>query len=179
MKEIRTICDIQATAAEVWAVLMDFESYPDWHPIVRSIEGETAVGAKLTVTLQQPGRKATRFRPRLLAFEPEVEFRWLGRPFVPGLLDAEYYFRIEKGPGDAVRFVQGERFRGLLVPLFSKRIDQLTAALFETANLALKERVEARVGACAGDIRESKKEEVNVERNTHRSATLTSQQQET
>jgi len=144
MKEIRTICEIQATAAEVWRVLMDFESYPDWNPFVRSIEGATTPGSKLKVRLQQPGSKAMQFRPRVMVLEPEVEFRWLGHLLVPGLFDGEHYFRIEKSDGDGVRFVQGERFRGLLVPLFSKMIDERTAAGFEAANRALKERVESR-----------------------------------
>ena len=144
MKELRTICAIQASAAEVWRVLMDFESYPDWNPFVRSIEGERSPGSKLKVLLQQPGRKAMHFRPRVIAFEPEGEFRWLGHLLIPGLFDGEHYFRIEKGPGDAGRLVQGERFQGLLVPLFTKMIDEQTSAGFEAANLALKERVEAR-----------------------------------
>lgn len=144
MKELRTICAIQATAAEVWRVLMDFQSYPDWNPFVRSIEGATTPGSKLKVRLQQPGSKAMQFRPRVITLEPELEFRWLGHLFVPGLFDGEHYFRIERWEGEGVRFVQGERFRGLLVPLFSKMIDQQTAAGFEAANLALKERVEAQ-----------------------------------
>lgn len=144
MKELRTIIAIQATAAEVWRVLMDFESYPDWNPFVRSIEGATTPGSKLKVRLQQGDGKAMQFRPRVMVLEPEVEFRWLGHLLVPGLFDGEHYFRIEKSDGDGVRFVQGERFGGLLVPLFSKMIDERTAAGFEAANLALKERVETR-----------------------------------
>ncbi len=144
MKDLRTIIAIQATAAEVWQVLMDFESYPDWNPLVRSIAGEKTPGSKLKVRLQLPGRKAVQVRPRLMALEPEVEFRWLGHLLIPGLFDGEHYFRIEKGAADGVRFVQGERFGGLLVPLFSKMFAEQTAAGFEAANLALKERVEAR-----------------------------------
>jgi len=42
-----------------------------------------------------------------------------------------------------VRFVQREVFRGLLVPLFSRSLDNNTQRGFEEMNHALKERAEA------------------------------------
>jgi hypothetical protein len=44
---------------------------------------------------------------------------------------------------DRVRFVQREAFRGLLVPLFARSLDNSTLRGFEEMNRALKERAEA------------------------------------
>ncbi len=69
------------------------------------------------------------------------EFRWKGHVLIPGLFDAEHYFIIEPYNENRVRFVQGEKFHGLLVPLFRGIIDKAKRG-FEEMNQALKERVE-------------------------------------
>ena len=45
--------------------------------------------------------------------------------------------------GRRTRFIQGERFTGLLVPLLRKNLDRGTREGFEAMNQALKARVEA------------------------------------
>ena len=64
------------------------------------------------------------FRPRVLRAVPEHELRWLGRFLLPGILDGEHFFKIEPlDEGRRTRFIQGERFTGLLVPLLRKNLD--------------------------------------------------------
>ena len=70
----------------------------------------------------------------------------MGQLFVPGLLDAEHSFIIRSLEEDRVRFVQREAFRGLLVPLFARSLDNSTLLGFEEMNRALKERAEAATG---------------------------------
>ena len=60
---------------------------------------------------------------------------------MPGIFDGEHYFRIESQPDGSVRFVQGERFTGVLVPLFGGIINNAVRG-FQEMNAALKERVE-------------------------------------
>jgi hypothetical protein len=40
--QVETI--IQADAAEVWAILLRFEDYPNWNPYITKIEGEAERG---------------------------------------------------------------------------------------------------------------------------------------
>ena len=66
----------------------------------------------------------------------------MGHLGVPGLFDGEHRFRIEPSGADRVRFVQEERFTGLLAPLVMRFIERGTRRGFETMNQALKARAE-------------------------------------
>jgi hypothetical protein len=82
------------------------------------------------------------FRPTVLNASKPHELRWKGRLLLPRIFDGEHYFRIlPLGPGN-VRFVQGERFSGVLVPLPKRSLDTGTRAGFIAMNKALKVRVE-------------------------------------
>jgi len=81
------------------------------------------------------------FKPTVLAAEPNRELRWLGRLLLPRLFDGEHSLRIEPTNGH-VRFVQSERFNGVLVPLFGRTLGQ-TREGFVQMNEALKRRAEA------------------------------------
>jgi hypothetical protein len=143
MKEIHTEIEIHAPAERVWRVLTDFAAYPEWNPFVRRAEGKVEVGARLHVVIQPPGGKGMSFRPRVLVADPERELRWLGHLWVPGLFDGEHSFSIEPRGEGRVRFIQRERFGGLLLPLISKMLDGATRQGFEEMNRALKIRCEA------------------------------------
>ncbi len=142
MFELQTEIVIQASAEAVWEVLSDFPKHAEWNPFVKSIEGNLRVGAQLSVHVCPPGGKGMRFKPRVLVAAPGRELRWLGRFLVPGLFDGEHYFIIETRPEGGVRFIQGERFSGVLVFLAKSSLQTGVKAGFEAMNLALKTRVE-------------------------------------
>jgi uncharacterized protein YndB with AHSA1/START domain len=52
--ELRREIEIDARPEEVWHVLMDFRSYPEWNPFIVSIEGEARPGARLKVRIAPP-----------------------------------------------------------------------------------------------------------------------------
>jgi hypothetical protein len=143
VKELSTAIEIHAPAERVWAILTDFEHYPEWNPFVRRVEGKARVGSQLEVRMQPEGGRAMTFRPKLLRVEPERELRWLGRLFVRGLFDGEHIFRLEPLADGRIRFEQRELFRGLLVPVLSSMLDRGTRPAFEAMNRALKERAES------------------------------------
>jgi hypothetical protein len=82
------------------------------------------------------------FKPTVIEAEPDRELRWLGRLLLPGLFDGEHTLRIEPAGDGHVRFLQSERFNGVLVALFGKGLEQ-TRQGFEQMNEALKRRAEA------------------------------------
>jgi hypothetical protein len=147
-KRIETSIAIDASADRVWRVLVDFPSYPQWNPFIKSIDGEAAAGNQLTVRLQAPGGMAMTFRPRVLAASPGRELRWVGRLLVPGLFDGEHRFVIERTGADSCRLTQGETFTGILVGLFGRNL-RATADGFDQMNQALKVRVEKAKHAAA------------------------------
>jgi len=142
MRELITEIDIKARAPLVWEILLDFEAYPSWNPFITKIGGAPGPGSRLNVVMEQPGSRSMRFRPRVVVLRPNRELAWKGRLFMPGIFDGEHHFVIEPAARGSVRFVQRERFSGILVALFRKMIDTRTRAGFEAMNRALKRRAE-------------------------------------
>ncbi|MCA0158163.1 SRPBCC domain-containing protein [Tsukamurella sp. M9C] len=135
--------EIAAPPAEVWRVLVDFAAYPQWNPfVIRAAAPDgLEVGRDLDVRISNGGSE-TGFRPAVLAVEPDRELRWRGRVLLPGVLDGEHSFRLE-ATAQGMRFTQGERFRGVLVPVAGSSID--VAGGFDAMNAALRDRVLATI----------------------------------
>ena len=142
MKSIHTEIEIDASPAQVWDILMDFEKYPEWNPFIKSISGNATVGGNLKVVMQQPDSKSMTFKPKCLTAEPNKEFRWLGHLFIKGLFDGEHIFKLREREGGTTKLVQCENFNGLLLPLFWKQLNSKTISAFEQMNTALKNRAE-------------------------------------
>lgn len=143
MLALSTEIDIDAPAGRVWDVLTDFPAYARWNPFIRRVDGVLAPRIRLSVRIQPPGGRLMTFRPVVLRVEPERYLSWRGRTLVPGLFDGEHVFEIEPRGNDRVRFVHGETFRGLLVPLVAGSLRTTTRRGFELMNLALKARAES------------------------------------
>ena len=143
MQTIETELEIDAPADRVWATFGDFERWPDWNPFAVSLKGRVAVGEKLEVRLEPPSGRAMTIKPKVMAFEPESELRWLGHLLIPGIFDGEHQFCLETIEGNRTRFIHREEFGGLLVGLVLRSVREGTTAGFEAMNRALKERVEA------------------------------------
>jgi hypothetical protein len=145
MRELRVEIEFDGTPEEAWTVLTDLPVYPRWNPFITEIDGELRVGAKLDVRFQPIGERGVTFHPTVLVVEPRQELRWIGRLLLPGVFDGEHRFLIEDLGEGRVRFVQSERFRGILVPLLWRRLrDGGTAAGFRAMNEALARRVAER-----------------------------------
>ncbi|MDR6968094.1 hypothetical protein J2X31_002109 [Flavobacterium arsenatis] len=133
---------INATPDKVWAVLTDFENYPNWNPFIKSIIGEPKVGSQITVSIAPPDGKIMTFKPVVVVFNPNREFRWVGKLFFKGLFDGEHKFElIDRGNGTTI-FYHSETFKGMLVRLFKKKLENSTKKGFEMMNENLKRRVE-------------------------------------
>jgi hypothetical protein len=143
MREIRTEIEIDAPVERVWKILTDFEDFKQWNPFIVRAEGQPHRGERLSVTIRPPGRRATRFRPIVVALEPNRELRWLGRLVVPGIFDGEHSHEVESLPGGRTRYVQRERFTGILVGVVGGMIRD-TEKGFREMSEALKARAEAQ-----------------------------------
>ncbi len=144
MKEIRTKIEIEAPANEVWSILTDFSRHAEWNPFIREISGELRQGAQLHVILGPPGKRAMRFKPLVQMVEPQKAFRWLGRLFIPGLFDGEHIFELETAGKNTTRFIQREKFNGILVGIFRRSLDTDIKSGFIAMNEALKREAEKR-----------------------------------
>ncbi|WP_410765962.1 SRPBCC family protein [Haloferax sp. DFSO60] len=153
--ELSTTIDIDAPPTDVWAVLLDFDHYPDWNPFMR-IAGRANEGATLTVHMQPPGGRESVFTPDVVGCEPNRELRWLGHLFTPGIFDGEHRFHLEPlDGGERTRFTHAERFTGLFAGLVLRFIGEQTRAGFIEMNEALKARVEEPNGTEKREATES------------------------
>jgi hypothetical protein len=142
LKRLTTNIEINAPSDKVWNILVDFDAYPDWNPFITQIKGKAIEDERLEVTIHPPGGKEMTLKPVVLIADENKHFRWLGHLLIKGIFDGEHIFRIESTGNSAVRFVHEEVFRGLLVPLFSRMLDEKIRRGFESMNYALKERAE-------------------------------------
>ena len=143
-KEISTEIRIHATPDKVWAILTNFENYPNWNPFIKSIKGEITVGKKIVARLEPPKARGMTFHPKVLVFDKEKEFQWIGHLFIPGLFDGEHRFELIDNGDSTTTFRQSEKFKGILVPLFKKMLENNTKSGFILMNEKLKELAEGR-----------------------------------
>ncbi|MCC7533735.1 MAG: SRPBCC domain-containing protein [Bacteroidia bacterium] len=141
-KEIKTEILIHSTPEKIWSILTNFNNYPNWNPFIKSIKGEVKVGNKITVRIEPPESKGMTFKPKVLTFEPNKELSWLGHLMFAGLFDGEHKFEIIDNGNGITTFRQSEEFKGILVPLFKKQLDNNTKRGFEEMNKKLKELAE-------------------------------------
>ncbi|GAA5174644.1 SRPBCC domain-containing protein [Niveibacterium umoris] len=144
MHELRTTVDIQASPNQVWAILTDFATYPEWNPFIRAVRGEPIAGRSLNVSVVSGAAKRTRsYWPRVLSSEAPRELRWQQRMMFGGLLEGEHRFKLVQRSDGSTRLVHSECFTGLLVPLLRDRIEREARPGFEAMNEALRLRAEA------------------------------------
>jgi hypothetical protein len=139
-RRIETNIEINAPAVRIWAILTDFAQMSSWNPFIKSISGNLAQGARLSVYIVL-GKFGMRFKPTVLTVQPERELRWLGRLLIPGVFDGEHYFLLEPIGENQTRPTQGEKLSGLLVGLLSSALS-VTEVGFKDMNIALKEEAE-------------------------------------
>lgn len=165
MHEIVTEIDLPASAARVWAALTDFASYRKWNPVIESIDGSPSEGVQLRLKLRPEAFSQLSLRPfgaleifafrtwcrlqgmripvRVIKFLPERELRWAGGLTVPNMFKAEHYFLATERRDGGVRFIQGERYAGLLEPAFRQAMDAFNGHTMKAVNQALRRHLEA------------------------------------
>lgn len=132
---------IKAPAEKVWEVLADLPSWSRWSPNFAEISGELVAGEKLQ-TRMRAGGNDLEFEPVVLRAEPGAELRWRGEFIVPGLVDGEHFFLLERTTQGHTRLIQGEDFTGALVLYAGGALD--IAADMAAFNEALAAEVERR-----------------------------------
>lgn len=133
---------IFAPPARVWAVLTDFDAYPEWNSFIPEASGTLEKGARLTVRIAPPGGVPMTISPKIVALEPGSRLAWRGRLFAPGVFDGEHDFVLGTRDPYVTHFTQSETFKGLIVPLFAPSLRRNVHAGFKQMNEALKRRAE-------------------------------------
>ncbi|MFA9504764.1 SRPBCC family protein [Natrinema sp. H-ect1] len=146
MNQIEAFVEIDAPPDVVWDALIAFDTYPEWDPLTRTIEG-VAVDA----TGGSERSDAFAYRPRpigptVVAAEPPRRLAWHDRLVVPFAFDRYHEFHLEPiGDGRRTRLLQRETVRGALAGLAfdEARLERAFVAM----NEAIATRAERRITA--------------------------------
>ncbi|MGD0068356.1 MAG: SRPBCC domain-containing protein [Streptosporangiaceae bacterium] len=146
--EVSTSIEIAATPENVWAVLADLASYPQWHPVFLSVTGQLAAGSKLTIrtTVPATGNPMTA-RVKVLTVEPGAELRWASK--LLGITISKRSFLLSPSGGGTL-MVQSATYRGLggtRKGFRGGRIVNVIGSIqgtFEAINEVIKQQAEAR-----------------------------------
>ena len=144
-KELHTEIIIDSSPEIVWEILMNFEEFSNWNPMIRRIKGEAVPGGQLKIFVQPKGTKGMAFEPIATVVEKNREFRWQGKLGFRGLFHGEHIFRIVQTGYYTVLFVHQEKFRGLLVPVLLPMIKKDTLRGFNDMNNSLRLLSERRL----------------------------------
>ena len=138
-EKISATIEIAAAPKQVWAVLADLASYPEWNPVFREVSGQLAPGNRITIKSTQPetGHTMT-VKVKVLTAEPATELRWVSS--VIGLMTGEHSFILSPTSG-GTQLVQTHTYRGLFTRFPLKTISRIQAS-FEATNQAIKQRAE-------------------------------------
>jgi len=141
--EVRTEIDIDAPPERVWEVLFDLDRYGEWNRAVPrvSLKGAVETGTKGTIRLRALPGPALPAPIRLTTVKRERELRWEGQLPVPGggrVFHGNHYHLLEPRGENGTRFVHGEAFSGITLPVLWPLLGGGFEDAYAAANRRLK-----------------------------------------
>jgi hypothetical protein len=136
--EYSVTIEIAATPATIWRLLTDAARFTSWNTTVTSIEGEIALGERLTLRVPlAPGRA---FRPRVTGFDPGKRMVWSDG--MAPMFKGTRTFSLTPESGGATVFTMVEEFKGVMLPMIKGSLPDFRAA-FDQYAADLKRAAEA------------------------------------
>jgi uncharacterized protein YndB with AHSA1/START domain len=135
--------EIDAPAAFVWEVLVDYASYPEWNPYTIAVETTLEIGARIDLTLPNPdGSEGTMLnREFIRVVDPPHHLRYDTGEEYPGLLGMRDQYVTELGP-DRCGYHTTDTLSGELADLVMETNGAWIKAGFDSVATALKTRAE-------------------------------------
>jgi hypothetical protein len=138
----RSEFEIEASDKQVWAVLTDFESYPDWNPSLPAISGELSEGSTVSLTLGMPGRPNLKVKATLQEVTPNRRITWHGNVGGNWLFAGDREFAIQPLAEKKVRFIHVEDITGFFAPVFEVLMGGAQQRSHDALNESLRNRAE-------------------------------------
>lgn len=126
---------IDATPDEIWEVLMDTASYPDWNPVFVEVTGSYTLGEKVLNKVRDPKGQILEMTAEIRALTPARQLRQYGG--IPGVITFDHQWLLEPVEG-GTRVIQHEVDRGIYLwfwnsdwiePSYTSVLDALKARL--------------------------------------------------
>ncbi|MCB9789197.1 MAG: SRPBCC domain-containing protein [Deltaproteobacteria bacterium] len=138
MKSFRVTTTIAAPPQRVWDIITDGERAPEWDPNLLRIEGRIAPDELIKVFTKMSPERA--FPVKVVDFDPPRGMRWTGGMPL-GLFAGNRTFTLTPLPDGGTAFHMEEVFSGLMAPLITRSIPDLSDA-FQQYAAGLKARAE-------------------------------------
>jgi uncharacterized protein YndB with AHSA1/START domain len=135
--------EIDAPAAFVWDVLVDYARYPEWNPYTIAVETTLRIGDRIDLTLPNPdGTEGTILnREYIRVVDPPHHLQYDTGEEYPGLLAARDQWITELGP-DRCAYHTTDTLNGELADLVLEMNGDWIKAGFDSVAHALKTRAE-------------------------------------
>ena len=147
MLDFQITVEISASPDRVWAVMRDFEKWPEWTPTVTSIRrldrGPVTVGNRIVI--RQPKLPPAKWILTQLD-EQGRSFTWITRG--PGMTLTARHWVQEQGAGSKATL--SIVFSGVLGPLFARLTRKLNDRYLAMEAKGLKERCEGSAARSMG-----------------------------
>ena len=137
---IRTAVEIDAPKEQVYAVLADLDSYPEWNPYHRKVEGEFKEGEELKIFVLRPDGKEVEVPPHMMRIIENKEITWGGG--IKGIFYGVHTFKLQPSEQGKTVLSHNEDFSGIAVG-FADLPPDVIADGYHQMNMALKALVES------------------------------------
>ncbi len=135
-KSVHHQISINATSEEVWKVLTDFESYPEWNPTMELVEGEVKEGNNVKYQFTQDENSKSEIGATVMKIVPPKLLNQ--KDGIPLILTFNHKYILEPN-GNMTKVTIHEDYRGIGVNFWNPKPVE---AAYGRLNIALKERVE-------------------------------------
>ncbi len=137
MKKFRTEIIIEASASEVWKLLMDFQNYWHWNTHLPYWEGKPKVGNHLYIT-SFLNERPVRFSAQVTSLEENKLFAFSEVVAGPLLFRADHCIELQPLSLTSCLVVQQESLQGLLVKLVWRKWHNKALTCYAQMNRDLK-----------------------------------------
>ncbi len=133
---------IEATPEQVWEVLTDFDTMPQWSSTFQGLTGDLSDGGQATATFTTPD--GTFPFPHVISWDEGLSFSWSDPIlFAPGITDDHRYV-VDSTDGEATLFVQTDQLTGDNDALPAAELAETLRVLYVVFNEEFKAEVESR-----------------------------------
>lgn len=140
---IHTEIRIAAPPEAVWAVIAEFDAYPEWNPLMTEVNGQVGVGNRLDWSSRINGADRT-YDGRVVKSDMPHELAWIGPDarFPRALFWGHHRLIIEPTDDGETRFVNSEQFGGVASIAVARFLRRDVAAAYVQMNNAVRQRAE-------------------------------------
>ncbi len=138
MREVRTEININAPKAKVWDILIDFDKWAEWNPIVNKAGGSAALGQALHMTMAgKDGGDAQSYSPVITEMNRPDSFRWNAKMGAAFLFSNDKILKLTE-IDSGTHLVHSETFSGLMATMMWGKMKEGVPPMLNSMNEALK-----------------------------------------